>query len=603
MKTRAVLLFVAFALAGFSSGRAAPAQSRALVSIERAIFKLTKEPHFHIKVTGKYLQAQNSANGTMEFFVNRKPFQYACRLSAHAGFQGMKIDAAGESRFLNNGLYFILKQSPIGKPEYIGRWFELNLNEAARALGIDLTRLPAGKAVAAIPKIDLSPIHVRLDKNAKMGEVVCRHFSAVIPLGTFLQLYFSMLPKNFPMAPTLQPLMQMAAGAPPIKADFWIGAADGRLYQMTVPIQKSGSVRVTIAYHLESTADVFTVPSDTTDGRALGFALPSALSSAVFPAPAPAQAKTVGPIGGTMVYFQPVNPYGGPSMDALKAFCATAFNLNNVTVLPPIQTPDQALNGTRLQYSGEEILNFAEQQFAAQNLAAPNHYLIVITDQDIYSSKDPSALFTPVLTDGVNAIISFNRLRSTNPDDETARGEKLLGRTLGMIYWKLPFTTLSQDLMYEGMKTVPDDLDRMGTAFLEDKSMELANEAMTMSDASKARELFQEAIQYNPLHAKYYYLLGVSDFHAGAYQDASADLNKSLMLDPTNADAFYFLAQTYVKLNDPADALAEYHGELLINPDRSDGYYGLSAIYGQMGENAKAQAALNRARELSQQGH
>jgi len=113
----------------------------------------------------------------------------------------------------------------------------------------------------------------------------------------------------------------------------------------------------------------------------------------------------------------------------------------------------------------------------------------------------------------------------------------------------------------------------------------------------KAAAAAQEYLERNPGDATVTYLLGVTYYFLGYYQQAITFLQKSVELSP-DAASHYALGNAYYDAQDYAKALVEYQAALTIDPEDVASLVGLGNTCDKLGKTDEAIAAYRRALAL-----
>lgn len=95
----------------------------------------------------------------------------------------------------------------------------------------------------------------------------------------------------------------------------------------------------------------------------------------------------------------------------------------------------------------------------------------------------------------------------------------------------------------------------------------LGNEAHTKHRFTMAEACFQEALQYQPNNAAYWYNLGNAQRELGRPKEALKSFLASVKIDPDDADTLNNLGNVYRELGQLDQAILSYKQALQINPD------------------------------------
>jgi len=556
--------------------------------IEKAILLLSKEPTKNLKMDLGYKKDESqSASLSLNYTFQQK--NASLEAKAHGNFNQMQLDLAGEMKYIANALYFILRQSPVGRREVIGEWFKLDLapwlptdeNKTEREVETMLKSLSAD--YPAIRKA----VSIKELASQRMNKIVMRHFSVGVNLKAMISIVLSKMPKEAQEKGGI--LEQWVANFQPIPVDLWIGKTDGKLYRAKCNVMKLFTLDEQLNYHPKISKSAFRVPLDPIDARALDLSSLEVNPDLLPPVP-PAAQKPVKPLPNTTISLVALSPYRGPSLETLKAFLETQYGLQNVTIMPTMPISEDAFITEKRQYEAATLLKgvLGSLQGYDDN---PNHFLIVLTDQSMTSSQyeDPD-FYSSLFGEKNHAVLSFAYLK-TYSDAYPFRAEKLLARTLGTLYWKFPYTTLPQDVMVEPLHPLVKGLDRMGFNFLIDESLPYLTEAEDDEKAGKledAEKAYEAAIRLNPENPEAYFSLGKIKLALKEPKEAALLLNKSLLLAPTEDETYELLGQAYEALNENPDAISEYRAAIFLNPKNTDARNHLSALFEKAGNLTRA---------------
>ena len=102
----------------------------------------------------------------------------------------------------------------------------------------------------------------------------------------------------------------------------------------------------------------------------------------------------------------------------------------------------------------------------------------------------------------------------------------------------------------------------------------------------------EEAVKFQPNQYMSHYLLGKSYVGAGRYNDAVAELNKSIDIKGDYAPAYFELGNAYYKKFDFNSAKSNYQKAIRYDPKLIDAYNNLGAIQTALGALAEAEKNL-----------
>jgi len=111
----------------------------------------------------------------------------------------------------------------------------------------------------------------------------------------------------------------------------------------------------------------------------------------------------------------------------------------------------------------------------------------------------------------------------------------------------------------------------------------LATVYFLLSDLESAVHHFKQVNRIDPHRAGAYINLGAVHHRLGRFDEALQFLRRGIQLDPHRAEGYYNLALVYRKQGQPALAAQAYQEALRINPRMADAHYNLANIYLEMG--------------------
>ncbi len=258
----------------------------------QAFEKLMTQPFYQLKFHVRY-QSLERIDGHLVFYVGRKPLQAVGKGDLQAQFQKNFFSFSGQEGYFRNILFFVVNKSSIGKPNFVNHWFELDFNQVERGIQpgntpINPSQLKTeGKAMLHVIPVEpiLSQVHVEEKPEGVANGVLCRHYVMIIPLGDlFRDLFKLLLPSlphrsKFPTGQKFHPsntspnfnLSESFSKLPPVHANLWIGAENGLLYRVYVPLQEEGGLNLDVTYHPQPPIKHFKFPAAAADARVIGF--------------------------------------------------------------------------------------------------------------------------------------------------------------------------------------------------------------------------------------------------------------------------------------------------------------------------------------------
>lgn len=96
---------------------------------------------------------------------------------------------------------------------------------------------------------------------------------------------------------------------------------------------------------------------------------------------------------------------------------------------------------------------------------------------------------------------------------------------------------------------------------------QLGNQAQSIGNYAQAEACYQEALQFSPRNAIYYYNLGNAQRELGKAQQAAESYRQSIKLDPNDADTHNNLGNVLRELGELEQSIASYETALKINPN------------------------------------
>jgi tetratricopeptide (TPR) repeat protein/TolB-like protein len=136
-------------------------------------------------------------------------------------------------------------------------------------------------------------------------------------------------------------------------------------------------------------------------------------------------------------------------------------------------------------------------------------------------------------------------------------------------------------LLERAVKADPDSpLTHARLAEAQILKYQLTNDATWLNRAIMS---FGNARQRNPDAAEVWFVSGMINESAGAYERARDDVRRGLEIEPENGDGWRYLGRVYQKSNRLTDALAAYQKGVAVQPGHFKNYQGLCSLYSDLG--------------------
>ena len=145
-----------------------------------------------------------------------------------------------------------------------------------------------------------------------------------------------------------------------------------------------------------------------------------------------------------------------------------------------------------------------------------------------------------------------------------------------------------------------DCYDRLEESFPDSwRTLQLRAEGLNLRDATNdAIEQYQNALLLRPDEPELHEALGELFLKKKTYDQAQAELEKSLRLDPSRAHTLYLLGRLHVQKRENAEAVPYLEKALRYQPDLPEACGLLGTAYVRMGQDAKAIPELEKAVDI-----
>jgi predicted Zn-dependent protease len=154
------------------------------------------------------------------------------------------------------------------------------------------------------------------------------------------------------------------------------------------------------------------------------------------------------------VHFVPMS-YSDVTLKELKDYYRQKYGLQ-IQIEPEIETDfDRTYDVQRGQHVAEEFISILRGKYPTTG----REVYIGFEPQDMYVRRE-SWQFTYYFTSGSYAIVSDGRIGAFSDAKALTRFRKIVTRTIGILYYKLPLSDDHRSVMFKGLRG-PDDLDRM----------------------------------------------------------------------------------------------------------------------------------------------
>jgi predicted Zn-dependent protease len=186
------------------------------------------------------------------------------------------------------------------------------------------------------------------------------------------------------------------------------------------------------------------------------------------PAPSPASPVDASQLSGSgRLVFVPVDGYSSERARELAEHFRKQFGIR-IRVEPTLTTGAEAYDSHRDQMNAAAVLTALESRYPD---ASPRTVVIGLTDGDMYIPDARGRSAPSYRRDYRVAIISSARmdrgclgLLPVSDERQVARMRKLVGRNIGVMYYRLPFNRDPRSLLYAYVEG-PHELDTMSDVF------------------------------------------------------------------------------------------------------------------------------------------
>lgn len=243
--------------------------------------------------------------------------------------------------------------------------------------------------------------------------------------------------------------------------------------------------RVAILLRVDSLEGAWCKVAERGQGNGLGYVLCSGLSRSVS-SPEPPQAPQLGSdstdsilpcvnasppqklTGGGKIYFVPFGDFPARQVEYLRDCFGRRFGLD-IRALAPLKVESAAMDLSRNQLIAERLLSEITQRYP-KLAAQAGVVLIGLTTEDMYSLNKPNWRFAFGWQSSRFGVVSTARFvvpyynQMATESVVLSRLRKIVGRYLGILYYRLPPTSNSKSMVYRTLLGV-DDLDALGEDF------------------------------------------------------------------------------------------------------------------------------------------
>ena len=181
------------------------------------------------------------------------------------------------------------------------------------------------------------------------------------------------------------------------------------------------------------------------------------------PAPVPVSAPKL-----DKVYFVPIGTFSYPSLSELADYYGRTLHLT-IEILSAIEAGREAMDETRGQFIGEELINLMKQRYP-QLANDQSVMLIGVTPKDMYIREYTWQFAFAIRDEGRFVVVACYRM---NPEvfglplDSKlfhTRIRKIITKNIGMLYFGLPQSTDRKSVLFGPILGL-DDLDSIGEDF------------------------------------------------------------------------------------------------------------------------------------------
>jgi tetratricopeptide (TPR) repeat protein len=124
---------------------------------------------------------------------------------------------------------------------------------------------------------------------------------------------------------------------------------------------------------------------------------------------------------------------------------------------------------------------------------------------------------------------------------------------------------------------------------------------LLQKEHDRAVRAFQEVLREEPLNARAWSYLGMSQAHLGKGAEAESSLSRAIALAPQNAEAWFHLGVARSLRSEWPEAASAYRHAVALVPDDLVAWHRLGVALAENGEEEAASAAFERALVLSRE--
>ena len=148
--------------------------------------------------------------------------------------------------------------------------------------------------------------------------------------------------------------------------------------------------------------------------------------------------------------------------------------------------------------------------------------------------------------------------------------EPVFLNSLGTVYWYQGKLSKARDLFEKAVEFKPDYTDAI---------YNLGNAQRDLKAYSRAQHCYQKVIELDPEYINAYNDLGITLHHQGKMHDAVEQFNLALEQDPMRADYYLNLANVYLDFGETEGAFLAVQNALAIDPENAKAYNNLGSAY------------------------
>ena len=198
----------------------------------------------------------------------------------------------------------------------------------------------------------------------------------------------------------------------------------------------------------------------------------------------------------------------------------------------------------------------------------------------IEHTNDALSLMVSANTAKISAIISTN---TPTPESQAALSAAILqGVSSGRQLLRLTPLGMGMSHEYHSYMTVA-------------KMYEVLASVGAPNAYENAKQLYQNALEYNPKNPQIWYLLAQLDEKHGDEKAALAEISQALTVKPNYTEAIMFMVQYYVSKKDAPNALRAAAAAVQSDPHSPAALFQLGVLYYTLGDTANAIVPLQKA--------